>query len=57
LLRILEKVRKSGLQSSVFVEPDLDNQVTAIAIEPSDMTQRICSNLPLALKERKESVV
>ena len=57
LLRILEKTRNAGLQSSVFTEPDLDNQVTAISIEPSLMPQKICSNLPLALKEKKESVI
>ena len=57
LLRILEKTRNAGLQSSVFTEPDLDDQVTAIAIEPSVLTQKICSNLPLALRERREPVI
>lgn len=57
LLRLLEKSRKLGLKSSVFVEPDFGNEVTAIAFEPSELTQKTCSNLPLALKERKESVI
>jgi len=34
-----------------FTEPDLGNQITAIAIEPTDMARRICSSFPLALKE------
>jgi hypothetical protein len=38
----------------VFTEPDIDNQVTAITIEPSVETQKLCSNLPLALKERND---
>ena len=50
LLKLLEKCNKRGLKTSVFVEPDLGNQVTAIAIEPSPETQRLCSSLPLALK-------
>ena len=56
LLKVLERCRKACLHTSVFTEPDMDNQVTGIAIEPSEMTQKICSNLPLALKERKEIV-
>lgn len=50
LLRLLEKSRKLGLKSSVFVEPDFGNEVTAIAFEPSELTQKMCSNLPLALR-------
>lgn len=57
LLRILEKSRMSNLKSSVFVEPDLNGQVTAIAIEPSEMTQKICSNLPLALRTETNKTV
>jgi hypothetical protein len=57
LIKVLERCGKAGLKVSVFTEPDLGNQITAIAIEPSDMTQRICSNLPLALRERKEVTV
>lgn len=57
LLRVLEKARKQNISTSVFVEPDFGNQVTAIAFGPSEITQKICSNLPLALKERKETVI
>jgi len=47
---LLNKFQSKGLNFSVFTEPDIDNQITAVAIEPSVETQRICSNLPLALK-------
>jgi len=40
-----------NIKYSVFKEPDIDNQVTAIALEPSDLTRKLCSNIPLALKE------
>jgi len=35
----------------VFLEPDIGNQLTAIALEPTDKSYRLTSNLPLALKE------
>ena len=57
LLYVLERARKKDLLTSVFTEPDLDNEVTSIAIQPSELTQKLCSNLPLALRERKESAI
>ena len=35
---------------SKFYEPDLDNDLTAIAIEPSSRARRLVSSLPLMLK-------
>ena len=51
LLHLLEKIKKHELKYSVFKEPDINNQITAIAIEPCEKSKKICSNLPLALKE------
>lgn len=53
LLILLEKIQKHGLKYSVFREPDINNEITAIAMEPSDKSKKLCSNLPLALKELK----
>ena len=51
-LRVLiAKLKKCNIKYSVFREPDIDNQITAIAIEPSDQTRKITSSLPLMLKE------
>jgi len=44
-------LQQSNIKYSIFREPDIDNQITAIAIEPSDKTRRLLSNLPLMLKE------
>jgi hypothetical protein len=50
LLSIHSKATQQGIKASVFQEPDLNNQVTAITLEPSSDTRKLCSNLPLALK-------
>ena len=53
LLRLISKLQKNHIKHSIFREPDLGNQITSIAIEPSDKTRRLLSNLPLMLKEYK----
>lgn len=50
LLRILEKAREREIPFSTFIEPDLDNMITCIALAPGKESRRICSSLPLALK-------
>lgn len=49
LVRLAEKARKMGLKTSAFIEPDLDDSATAIAIEPGSDSKRLCRNIPLAL--------
>lgn len=51
LHKLIHKLQKSNIKYSIFRESDIDNQITAIAIEPSDKTRRLVSNLPLMLKE------
>jgi peptidyl-tRNA hydrolase len=50
LYRLLDKIKFYDLKFTAFYEPDIDNQLTAIAIEPCERTKKICSNLPLLLK-------
>ena len=40
-----------GLKHHLTSEPDLDNQITAIALEPGLFAKRLCASYPLALKE------
>ena len=48
---IIAKLNSKGICYSIFREPDIDNQITSIAIEHHTDLKRITSSLPLALKE------
>jgi hypothetical protein len=51
LLTLINKFEHNNINLSIFREPDMDNQVTAVALEPTARATKLCSNLPLALKE------
>lgn len=53
LKHLIHKLQKNHIKYSIFREPDLGNEITAIAIEPSDKARRILSSCPLMLKEYK----
>ena len=44
---LLEKALVRGLPAAAFYEPDMDNEMTAIALGPA--AKGLCSGLPLAL--------
>lgn len=45
-----EAARKC-IRHTIFREPDIDNQITAIALEPGVVSAKLCRKLDLALKE------
>jgi hypothetical protein len=49
LLVLAGKASTKGVRISVFKEPDIGNEVTAIALEPSPVSKKLCARLPLAL--------
>lgn len=51
LIKLIEKAKNNDIKHSIFREPDIDNQITAIALSPGDKSRKLCSNLKLALKE------
>jgi hypothetical protein len=53
LQSLLETAEQKRIRCASFIEPDIGNEMTAIALEPCDETHRMTSCLPLALKEYK----
>jgi len=51
LNELLLKAHTRGILCSDFTEPDFENELTAIALEPSEESQKLASNLPLAFRE------
>lgn len=51
LKRLIECLESSQIKYAIFREPDVDDQITAIAFEPGDKAGRLTSSFPLALKE------
>ena len=52
LSELLEKARVRGLRVSAFSEPDYNNELTSICIEPHPDNKRFLSSLPLAGKPK-----
>ena len=51
LIDILVKVSLRGIKYTIFREPDLNNQITAVALEASNDSRKVTSSLPLLGKE------
>lgn len=51
LLDVADVAYYSGAQYTLFVEPDLDNEHTAMAVLPSPELKSILSRLPLLFRE------
>jgi peptidyl-tRNA hydrolase len=50
LRQMIEKALQRGIYHSIFQEPDLENALTAIAFAPGDLSYKLCSGIPLALR-------
>ena len=55
ILAINAKAHAENIPTSVWSEPDLNDEVTAVALAPSAKSRILCANLPLAGKEKKVS--
>lgn len=47
---ILNKAKNLNIKHSIFIEPDYDDSLTAIALDSGKLSKKLCSNLKLALK-------
>lgn len=45
------QAKDKDIKLSVFREPDIENQITAIALAPGQKTKELCKNIKLALKD------
>lgn len=48
---IIAKAKEKGINCSAFAEPDFNDSITSIVLEPCEETSKMCSSLPLAFKE------
>jgi len=53
LMSLIEQATAHEISFSIFREPDVDNEVTAIALAPGPKSKKLCSRLPLALRGGK----
>ena len=51
LIKLITKAILSGIKHTVFREPDLNNQITAVAFEPTEASRKLTSSCPLLGKE------
>lgn len=51
LISLIEVLKNTDIKYSVFKEPDINNEVTSIAIAPGNKSKKLCSKLKLALSE------
>jgi hypothetical protein len=49
---LIANCERNQLCYTVFREPDIGNQITAVAIEPSSLTQKLVRKIPLLLKDK-----
>lgn len=48
---LILRLNSKNIKYAEFYEPDLDNALTAICIEPGNKTKKLCYHFKLALKE------
>ena len=54
LLRISERLELASVKVTRFVEPDMNDQTTAISFFSCNSSRKLTSNLPLAFRIKKE---
>lgn len=52
LVALQDQATAAGIRSTLVREPDVDDQATALALEPGKTARKLCAQLPLALREK-----
>lgn len=47
----IRQLHEKGVKYSIFLEPDIGNQVTSVAFVADDEAYQLCKKLPLVLRE------
>ncbi|MCV7174889.1 peptidyl-tRNA hydrolase [Mycolicibacterium sphagni] len=53
LLELVARAAQRGIVHTLWREPDLDNELTSVALHPGVAARKLCANLPLALRQRQ----
>jgi hypothetical protein len=51
LYKLIELAKQQDIKISIFREPDIGDQITAITLAPGLKSKKLCSKLKLALSE------
>ena len=51
LIKLITKAIFTGIKHTIFREPDLGNEITAVAFEPTDAAKKLTRSCPLMGKE------
>lgn len=51
LIDLIYKAERKNIKYSIFREPDIGNEITSVTFDPSDISRRLVSNLPLLNNE------
>ena len=50
LQEIVRQAKEQGIEITLFREPDLEDELTAVALAPGEKSKKLCQHLKLALK-------
>ena len=53
LAELAARAVEEGIARTIWREPDLDNAITAVALEPGEVAARLCAQMPLALRDAR----
>jgi hypothetical protein len=53
---LIFKANRKDIKYSIFREPDIGNEITAVAFEPSEASRKLLSSLPLNLRKEPNHV-
>jgi len=51
LRELITKADEKGIKMSIFIEPDIGNEITSITLEPCEAARKMTSSLPKLMKK------